>query len=258
MNPYIDVVGQGQPMILVHGSFATTSTWKGMVRQLAEHHRCILVKLPGHGGSPDITDTSNANVETELAIIEQAWRELANGEAVHLVGHSFGGVVALALALKGSIPIRQLTLFEPVAAWLLPQVEDHFAYQQVMDFVAGYQDALERNEPRVAGRVVDFWGAQGSFATLPEHIQDSLAPLIPHNLRHWKICQNVPWGVREIRQLAMPVQLICGGDSNPVTHRIAEHIARIAPNGSKQQIAGASHMLVTSHASECVAAMMAD
>jgi pimeloyl-ACP methyl ester carboxylesterase len=252
MNPaHIEVIGSGSPVILVHGSFATTSTWKGMVKQLASHHQCIMIRLPGHGGAPDPQDFDNPDINTELAVIEEAVAHYTH-EPIHLIGHSFGGVVALALALKGSVAIRELTLFEPVAAWLLPHLDDTATHQKINAFVDNYKAAVNQGEPRVAGRVIDFWGESGSFANLPTHIQDGLDPLVPHNLRHWQICTSLPWTPDNVRQLDIPVRLVYGSNSNPATQAIARHIVALAPNSSLHEIAGASHMLVTSHARECV------
>lgn len=252
--PAVDIIGSGSPIVMVHGSFATTSTWKPMVKLLAEQHQCILIKLPGHGGSPDPRDFDHPHIDTELAEIEAAVAAHTS-EPIHLVGHSFGGVVALAQALKGNLKIRQLTLFEPVAAWLLPLMNDQDMHQRVLDFVDDYKAAVERQEPRVAGKVIDFWGEPGSFAQLPEHIQDGLGALVPHNLRHWQLCTSMPWQPEHVRQLNMPVTLVYGSQSDPATHAIARHVADLAPDSRLIEIPGASHMLVTSHPQECVAAM---
>jgi pimeloyl-ACP methyl ester carboxylesterase len=66
-----------------------------IIEPLAENHHCISIKIPGHCGMPSPGDFSNPTMETELEIIEQVVNLLTD-EAVHLIGHSFGGVIALA------------------------------------------------------------------------------------------------------------------------------------------------------------------
>jgi len=87
---YYEQQGSGSPIIFIHGSYATTSTWKKIVQQLANTHHCISIKLPGHSGMPDPDDFSAPNINTELHIIESVVTKLTN-QPIHLIGHSFGG-----------------------------------------------------------------------------------------------------------------------------------------------------------------------
>ena len=56
MNPYVLEKGAGEPIVFVHGSYATPSAWKKLMESLAPTHHCIAVRLPGHGGMPDPQD----------------------------------------------------------------------------------------------------------------------------------------------------------------------------------------------------------
>ena len=84
--------GNGTPIVFIHGSYATTSTWKKMIERLAVNHRCISIKLPGHGGTPEPEDFSEPTIETELKILSQVVNEVAN-EPVHLVSKCLENVV---------------------------------------------------------------------------------------------------------------------------------------------------------------------
>jgi len=78
--------------------------------------------------------------------------------------------VALALALKGSIEIQELTLFEPVSTWVLESVEDRGMMARVNEFVQDYRQGISNNEPYVCGKVIDFWAGKGAFNLLPDFI----------------------------------------------------------------------------------------
>ena len=133
---YYEQQGSGSPIVFIHGSYATTSTWKKIVQQLASTHHCISIKLPGHNGMPDPDDCAAPSIDTELNIIESVIAELTD-QPIHLIGHSFGGVVALALALKGSVAIEALTLFEPVSTWVFESVGDKAKTAQLNAFIQG-------------------------------------------------------------------------------------------------------------------------
>jgi pimeloyl-ACP methyl ester carboxylesterase len=254
IDDYYEQQGSGSPIVFIHGSYATTSTWKKMIAQLSSNHRCISIKLPGHCGTPDPEDFSNPAISTELDILEQVITKLTD-EPIHLVGHSFGGVVALALALKGSVALSQMTLFEPVAVWVLECMHDDKMNAVIQRFLAEYFYDVSTKKPNVCGQVIDFWGGKGAFESLPAFIKDSMAPLVANNVRHWSLCTAIHNKASDLQKLSLPIRLVCGTQSNPVAHAIIEHLHNQMPSSKKYTIDGASHFLVTSHFRECLAAL---
>ncbi len=254
IEDYIEEKGKGSPIVFVHGSFATASTWKNMVSALAANHHCISIKIPGHGGAPEPEDFENPTIETELNIIEQAVKACTN-EPIHLVGHSYGGVVALGLALKGSVAINEMTLYEPVAAWVLDVMKDVEKSAIVQTFLTRYRQAVSEKELYACAQVIDFWGGAGSFETLPDFIKEAMSPLVDNNIRHWDICTTIDNQLSDLQALAVPTRLVCGSESNAVAHAISDYLASEIPTSQKHRIKGASHFLVTSHVEECLSAL---
>ena len=248
---YYEQQGNGSPIVFIHGSYATTSTWKKIVQQLASTHHCISIKLPGHCGMPNPDDFTAPNIDTELKIIESVIAELTE-QPIHLIGHSFGGVVALALALKGAVAIQELTLFEPVSTWVFESVGDHAMTQQVNAFIQDYRQGISNNTPYICGKVIDFWGGEGAFEPLPDFIKDGMVPLTANNNRHWTLCENTYHPRTSLNLLTIPTKLVCGSASNPVAQAIVDHLSNELPNNKQYTIPGASHFLVTSHAIECL------
>lgn len=250
---YYEQQGSGSPIVFIHGSYASTSTWKKIVQQLASTHHCISIKLPGHCGMPDPDDFTMPNIETELAIIESVIAELIqpHDQTIHLIGHSFGGVVVLALALKGSVNIRESTLFEPVSTWIFESMGDKKMTSQVNTFIHDYRQSIDNNEPYACGKVIEFWGGDGAFEPLPDFIKDGMVPLTKNNNRHWTLCGNTHHNKSVLKALTIPTKLVCGSASNPVAQAIVAHLSHELPNNKRYTVTGASHFLVTSHASEC-------
>ena len=251
---YYDVCGSGSPIVFIHGSFASTSTWKKMITSLSREHQCIAIKLPGHCGTADPADFTAPSMETEFTVIENAIGQLTS-EPVHLVGHSFGAVVALALAMKGSVALRHLTLFEPVAVAVLAESGEEKAAVAVNQFVSDYRDAVTNNQPYACGKVIDFWGGAGSFDGMPEALRDGMAAFTNNNIRHWDLCQSCVRPMSDYQSLATPTSVICGGNSNPIAHTIAKQLHAHIPNSTLTTIEMASHFMVTTHAEACLTAM---
>ena len=254
INDYFEQLGSGSPIVFIHGSYATGSTWKKMIEQLAVNHHCISIKLPGHGGAPDPGDFSEPSIETELLILEQVVNELT-AEPIHLVGHSYGGVVALAQALKGNLSVSQMTLFEPVSVWVLDVEKDEAMSALVRKFLVKYRHDVSQGCQYSCGQVIDFWGGEGSFESLPSFIRDSMDTLTRNNIRHWDICTSIRSNKSDLQGCSIPTRLVCGTESNPVAHAITDHLNKEILNSKKYTIEGASHFLVTSHASECLSVL---
>ncbi|RZI82439.1 MAG: alpha/beta fold hydrolase [Rubrivivax sp.] len=248
--------GAGEPMVFVHGSFATPSTWKKLIERLAPTHQCIALRLPGHGGMPDPQDFEAPSIDTELDWLAAVARQLVGDRPIHLVGHSYGGVVALAQALKGNLPLASLTLFEPVATWVLDAVNDQATQAQVQAFLQGYRRDAALGLPDVCGQVIDFWGGADNFAALPPHIRAVMVGMVPNNLRHWDICTRAQHTAADLACLNVPTRLVCGTQSNQVAHAIVNHLHRLLPHSRRWEIEGASHGLVTSHADACASVLL--
>jgi pimeloyl-ACP methyl ester carboxylesterase len=99
--------GTGSPVVLVHGLGGAASNWAELASHLAKRRRVLVVDLPGHGGSdpPAAAHSLDSYVDAVAACLE---REAAGAAAV--VGHSFGGAVALGLAMRRPELVSKLVL----------------------------------------------------------------------------------------------------------------------------------------------------
>ncbi len=114
---YAEERGRGDPVVLLHGLGGSTYSWRFIAPVLARSHRVIAIDLKGFGRSDKIFDTAySAADQARLIAGFLVGRGLTN---VTLVGHSFGGVVALltTMELKRRDParIRQLVLIDTPA-----------------------------------------------------------------------------------------------------------------------------------------------
>src|SRR2546423_4670371 len=104
--------GSGAPVVLVHGSFATSSAWKRLAATIdTSTCQAVALDLPGWGESDPVPDHP-ALVDLQAAAVEAVARQVSDGP-IHLAGHSHGGTGALAVSLAGPGPCRPLPPFEP-------------------------------------------------------------------------------------------------------------------------------------------------
>ncbi len=104
------VGGEGPPLALLHGLGAAAVTWLELVSALRQRHRVVALDLPGHAGSAPIPRGSA--MERFADAVAAALASLEARPAL-VVGHSFGGQVALRLALRHPDTVRALLLVAP-------------------------------------------------------------------------------------------------------------------------------------------------
>jgi pimeloyl-ACP methyl ester carboxylesterase len=107
---YIRIWGEGHPerVVLLHGSNVPDPeiTWQKQ-RPLAEQYELVVVDRRGFGHSPTSdTITWESEISDLLAVV---------GERAHVVGHSYGGVLALLLGSSHPERVRSLVAIEPPA-----------------------------------------------------------------------------------------------------------------------------------------------
>ena len=103
----------------------------------------------GTAGPP--TDTT---IDRQAEIVEAVIRH--TGAPVHLVGHSFGALACLDVALCGLHPLMSLTLIEPVTFGLLRQQGEIALHEQFIAMREDYVRAFENGDSEAARRVVDY------------------------------------------------------------------------------------------------------
>lgn len=107
---HYEISGSGQePLVLLHGFMEDNSIWEQMEPALSRDFKLIKIDLPGHGKSPIL-----AEVQTMEIMANAVWQTLQSIpqiEQFHILGHSMGGYVSLALAEKNPQVLKSLTLF---------------------------------------------------------------------------------------------------------------------------------------------------
>lgn len=113
---HVESCGAGRPLLLIHGFGATLYTWRRLVPALARRHRVITVDLKGSGEAPKPADGRYSVLDQAGYVAELI--ESENLTDLTLIGHSFGGGVALAtLAGRALSParVRSLVLIDSMA-----------------------------------------------------------------------------------------------------------------------------------------------
>jgi pimeloyl-ACP methyl ester carboxylesterase len=117
-----DECGDGPTLVLVPGSCSTGGAWRPVIAAWNGQFRCVTTSLLGYGGTAERRTARDPSIVHEAEIVEAVARKA--GGVVHLVGHSFGGLVALAVALRNQAALSSLVIVEAPAAELLRECNE--------------------------------------------------------------------------------------------------------------------------------------
>ncbi len=172
-------------------------------------------------------------------------------EPVHLIGHSYGGAVALSAALQRVERIASLTLYEPSAFHILRQIRPGGRAAQAE--IAALADVAARGVASgdVAGAAatfVDYWNGTGSWAAMKPEARASLETWFPKAPLDFQAALGEDTPLTAYRRLRCPVLVLRGERARTPSRRIAETLAELVPRGRLVLVPGAGHMGPITHA----------
>jgi len=114
-----EIVGEGQPLVLLHGFLSNRFTFSRQRNQLARHHRLVLINFRGSVGSnqplPPNYGVGTSDLDDLCRVLDAEQFDFVN-----LFGHSSGGATGLVFANLYPDRIGRAVLLEPTLVSLLP------------------------------------------------------------------------------------------------------------------------------------------
>jgi pimeloyl-ACP methyl ester carboxylesterase len=114
LKVHVRILGEGEPVFLLHGSFASLHTWDAWQQAMSPYYQTISLDFPGHGlTGPDSLKRYGVKDYSELV---HALAQKLNIEQYHVAGNSMGGAVAMQLASDYPGNVRSLNLIDAAGA----------------------------------------------------------------------------------------------------------------------------------------------
>lgn len=238
---------EGQaPLLLLHSSQSNSSQWRALIQQITPDYDILAIDLLGYGQAPRVTDIEPEafRFADELPRVLEAVAAAGWQQPVTLVGHSYGGALALKLALEQPFAVRQLVVFEPVAFHVLTANEP--ARQEIEAIAAQMYQADETAATR---GFVDYWNQPGFFDALPERMRQGMTQQAKKVTMDFAALMGEPHKLADYRNVHVPVLLLQGKYTQESARCVAQHLLQVLPDARSETI-DCGHMGPLTHAAE--------
>ena len=228
----VELAGHGTPVALLHAGICDARMWDPVWTELSRNHRVLRHDRPGHGSAP--LRSSRQRPSDELAVL--VGQHLGGRTA--LVGASFGGLLALDLALSRPELVSALVLVDA-------PLPDHdwspgFARYDEQETAA----ALAGDADAVVDVNLSYW-AEGAAAHVQAQIERMLRDLLAWQLPVWSELDvelaRPDLGDR-LAELAVPTLVVVGEHDHDDFQVIAARLASTIPGAIAATIPGAGHL----------------
>jgi magnesium chelatase accessory protein len=228
---HVQQFGQGPVLLLIHGTGASTHSWRDLAPRLARRFHVIAPDLPGHGFTR-CADADRLSLPG-MATAVRALLDVLGIEPAWAVGHSAGAAVLVRMCLDARLQPRRLVslngallplgglrspLFAPLARLFVsnPLVPRLFAWQ------ASQPDTFARMMQQT-GSTLDARGVElyQRLASRPAHVGAALDMMARWDVRPLE---------HQIARLQVPLTLVSGGRDRMIPPSHAEDVRRLLPD----------------------------
>jgi len=235
------------PVVLLHSSASSARQWQGLAESLRAHHEVHAIDFFGHGARGPWPGAAPMRLADEAAPIEALLEGLGGA---HLIGHSYGGAVALKLACRRPSLVRSVAVYEPVLFGLL---RADAASRRELQGVVTVADAMRASMARgdaedAARRFITLWSGEATWNALPDDRRQAFATRMPAVLQHFEALFCDAMTAEDLARLRMPLMLLEGAATVASAQRVVDSVHAVQPRARRVRLAGMGHMGPITHA----------
>ncbi len=229
--------GSGAPVMLIHSGGMSSRQWRRLESAVAEKYRAVVPDLLGYGTTGAWPAREPFHFSQDVAALDELLASL--NEPVHLVGHSYGGFLALKLAIARPAAVRSMALYEPVAFGVLTP-EERTLLPAPIEFEGDGESWLEY--------FVNHWNGKGAWSALNAETKQAFRSVA------WKLSREVvtlaadPTGADAYQTLNIPTLLLGGSLTPRFEQRVLARLHDALRDSRVKGFEGVGHMGPITHA----------
>ncbi|MEC8924896.1 MULTISPECIES: alpha/beta hydrolase [Idiomarina] len=191
--------------VLLHSSQSSNAQWKILQQTLSNDYNVVGIDLLGYGRAPDVESAPHFRLQQEITRIERALKPTLGNQSLILIGHSYGGAVALKMAQQKHFNIERVVVYEPVSFHVLE--EDSPGMQEIRQV----SDAMHgKDEVECTRTFIDYWNQPGYFDALPERVQQGMVAQAAKVALDFDALLNDELTLKDYQQVEAPVLILQG------------------------------------------------
>lgn len=222
--------------ILLHSSGLSGRQWRRLAASLPG--TCLTPDFCGYQAGPAWSDGPawDPDVAHILTLVDRL------EGPVDLVGHSYGGAIAFAVAAQRPQRIRRLLTHEPVLWGVLFSDGPMHLQQRFSTFInSGFLDLEDGGNRSWMARFIDYWNPEGTWASLPPRQQQAFLAVGRKVFREVRECGLDRTPAQAHDAVLATTLITIGQDSPPEEHAVCKILAARLPQRSLLQLPG-GHM----------------
>lgn len=239
---FLEAGSSGPVIILVHSSVSGARQWRRLMDDLKDRFRVRAVNLFGYGKTPPWPAETTQSLDDQARLVEAALP--ANVDKIYLVGHSFGGSVAMKAAARLAGRVTKLVLLETNPFYLLKQSGRLDAFAEAMDLRNCIKKFGALGEwATAAEKFADYWGGAGTWQDMPSDRRIAFAEALKPNFFEWDAVMNETTSAEQWAIfLPRATLLVCDPNTVLPIREIAAVLRRSCPVWAYKEVAGGGHM----------------
>ncbi len=240
---HVQIMGEGPVLLLVHGTGASTHSWRDLMPRLAQDFSVIAIDLPAHGftAPPERRRMSLPGMAQDLA----ALLKVLDVTPEFVVGHSAGAAILARMCLDGLIAPAVLVSLNGAILPLVAMPEELFgpaARALVACKLVPRLFAWQSGSPRALQRLIDSTGSKlddrgtalyRRLASNPGHVGAALDMMANWGLRALE---------RDLPRLKIPLVLVAAANDRTVPPGEAQRVRRLVPGARLLSVPGLGHL----------------
>jgi len=239
--------GSGEKVILIHSSVAGAKQWRSLMDALAGDFHVIAVNLFGYGKTRPWNEKGNLQrLEDQARLIEPFLH--TDGKQISIVGHSFGGSVAMKAAALFKDYVKRLVLIEPNPFYLLHKHGRTAAYGEAVALRDLIKEHGKAGSWEIAAeKFADYWTGAGSWSAMPEERKEKFSHALKPNFHEWDAVMNEETSLLEWeRDLPRETTVISAADTVKSIDEIYKLLSESISGWKFERIDKGGHMAIMS------------
>ncbi|GAB4237426.1 MAG: alpha/beta fold hydrolase [Ekhidna sp.] len=234
MKLHFRTLGEGEPLIIMHGVFGSSDNWQTLGKVFSEHFKVYLVDLRNHGKSPH---SSTFNYEVMVADVVELMKDEKLDKA-HIIGHSMGGKVAMHMATTHPQLIGRLIIVDIAPKYYPPHHQQIFEGFHAVDLNA--IETRQEADQQMASVINNFGVRQFILKNLDRNQDGTFSWKLNLNAIEAAI-ENVGEGLEAPVRFEGETLFIGGGRSDYIQEEDHSLIREYFPKARIETIEGAGH-----------------